>query len=70
LTFPSSARREKEIRADIDLDAAAGLVLGAVWGLVAEIFASAAELEGAADALRSLMRLQPSEPAPRKRPRN
>jgi AcrR family transcriptional regulator len=44
-----------EIRADIDLDAAAGLVLSTAWGLIAQIFASTTELEAAAKQLRLLL---------------
>jgi AcrR family transcriptional regulator len=44
------------LRADIDLDAVAGLVLSTAWGLVAQIFGSTAELRAAAGQLRLLMK--------------
>jgi AcrR family transcriptional regulator len=41
------------LRADIDPEAAAGLVLSAAWGLVSHIFTSTDELDAAARQLRS-----------------
>jgi AcrR family transcriptional regulator len=52
----SQAQAQSVLRADIDLDAAAGLVLSAAWGLVAQIFVSTTELRAAAEQLRLLMR--------------
>ena len=52
----AQARARGVLRADIDLDAAAGVVLSTAWGLVAQIFASATELKAAAEQLRLLMR--------------
>ena len=50
------AQAQGVLRADMDLDAAAGLVLSTAWGLVAQIFASTTELKAAAEQLRLLMR--------------
>ncbi|SDR55183.1 transcriptional regulator, TetR family [Rhizobiales bacterium GAS191] len=52
----AQAQAQRVLRADIDLDAAAGLVLSTAWGLVAQIFASTTELKAAAEQLRLLMR--------------
>jgi AcrR family transcriptional regulator len=52
----TEARTRGAVRTDIDLDAAAGLVLGTAWGLMAQIFVSPSELKAAAEQLRLLMR--------------
>jgi AcrR family transcriptional regulator len=52
----TQAQAQSVLRADVDLNAAAGLVLSTVWGLVAQIFVSTAELHAAAEQLRLLMR--------------
>jgi AcrR family transcriptional regulator len=51
----SHARAQGVLRADIDIDAAAGLVLCTAWGLVAQIFVSPNELQAAAAQLRMLI---------------
>lgn len=50
------ARAQGVLRGDIDIDAAAGLVLSTAWGLVAQIFQSTSELKAAAQQLRLLVR--------------
>jgi AcrR family transcriptional regulator len=52
----AQAQAQSVLRADIDLDAAAGLVLSTAWGLVAQIFVSTTQLQAAAGQLRLLMR--------------
>lgn len=52
----AQARARGALRADIDLDAAAALVLSTAWGLVAQIFISTTELKAAAEQLRLLMK--------------
>ena len=42
-------------RADLDLDAAASLVLSTAWGLVSRIFTTKEELKAAARQLKSWM---------------
>jgi AcrR family transcriptional regulator len=64
------AQANNLLRADIDLDATAGLVLSTAWGLVARIFVSATELKAAAEQLRLLIRRlkkQPNSPPRRDR---
>jgi AcrR family transcriptional regulator len=62
----AQAQVQAVIRADIDLDAAASLVVSTAWGLVAGIFASTTELEAATEQLRLLMR--PLKKRPNLRP--
>jgi AcrR family transcriptional regulator len=50
------------LRPDLDVEAAAGLVLSAAWGLVAQIFASADELQHAAEQLKLLVRPVTKQP--------
>jgi AcrR family transcriptional regulator len=50
------ARSQALLRADIEIGAAAGLVVSAAWGFVAGIFVSTDELEAAAAQLRLLVR--------------
>ncbi len=52
----SEARAQDILRADVDIDAAAGLVLCTAWGLVAQIFVSPKEVQAAAAQLRLLIR--------------
>jgi AcrR family transcriptional regulator len=52
----AQARARGALRSDIEIDAAAGLVLSTAWGLLAQIFVSTAELQAAAAQLRLLMR--------------
>jgi hypothetical protein len=56
VTALAQAQAQSVLRADIDLDAAAGLVLSTAWGVVAQIFVSTTELKAAAEQLRLLMR--------------
>jgi AcrR family transcriptional regulator len=49
------ARARGLVRADVDVDAAASLVLSTAWGLVAQIFVSTTELQAAAEQLRLLV---------------
>ena len=48
-------QKDGSLRADINPDAAAGLVLSTAWGLVSNIFTSTDELDAAARQLRSLL---------------
>jgi AcrR family transcriptional regulator len=56
VTTLRQARTEGLLRADIDVEAAAGLVISVGWGFVARIFVTPGELETAAELLRLLMR--------------
>jgi AcrR family transcriptional regulator len=49
------AKKDGLLRADLDLNAAAGLVLSAAWGFVSQIFASHKDLIAAARQLNSWM---------------
>jgi AcrR family transcriptional regulator len=60
----AQAQAQSVLRADIDLDAAAGLILSTAWGLIARIFASTADLQAAAAQLRLLMRPVTRRPDP------
>jgi AcrR family transcriptional regulator len=48
-------QKDGSLRADIDPEAAAGLVLSTAWGLVSSIFTSTNELDAAARQLKSLL---------------
>lgn len=63
------ARAQSQLRPDIDIDAAAGLVLSTAWGLLAQIFVSATELKAAAEQLRLLMQPTAKHSSPRPKPR-
>jgi AcrR family transcriptional regulator len=65
----TQAQAQSVLRAGIDLDATAGLVLSTAWGLVAQIFVSTAELRAAAEQLRLLIRpaAKQARLAPKKR---
>jgi hypothetical protein len=56
VTALEQARTRSLLREDIDVEAAAGLVLGVSWSFVARIFTSTKELEATAELLRSLVR--------------
>jgi AcrR family transcriptional regulator len=62
VTALRQARTEGSLRADIDVEAAAGLVIGVGWGFVARIFVTPGELEAAAQQLRLLMRPFANQP--------
>ena len=49
------AKKDGLLRADLDLNAAAGLVLSVAWGFVSQIFASHSDLIAAARQLNSWM---------------
>lgn len=55
VTALEQARAGGLLRTDVDIDAAAGLMLSTAWGLVAQIFVSTAELKAAAEQLRVLV---------------
>jgi AcrR family transcriptional regulator len=55
VTALAQAQGRGRLRADVHLDAAAGLIVSTAWGLVAQIFASTTELKAAAEQLRLLM---------------
>jgi AcrR family transcriptional regulator len=61
VTALTQARRQGLLREDIDLEAAARIVLSTAWGLVARIYVSMPELQATADQLRMLM--SPAKPA-------
>jgi AcrR family transcriptional regulator len=63
------ARAHSQLRPEIDIDAAAGLVLSTAWGLLAQIFVSAAELKAAAEQLRLLMQPPAKQSSTRQKPR-
>jgi AcrR family transcriptional regulator len=63
------ARAQSRLRPEIDIDAAAGLVLSTAWGLLAQIFVSAAELNAAAEQLRLLMQPPAKQSSSRQKPR-
>lgn len=62
VTALERARTQGLLRADLEVEAAAGLVLGTAWGLVARIFASTRELEAAVEQLRLLVRPSTTQP--------
>jgi AcrR family transcriptional regulator len=65
----AQAQAQSVLREDIDLDAAAGLVLSTAWGLIAQIFVSTTELRAAAGQLRLLMTpaAKQTRPTPKRR---
>jgi AcrR family transcriptional regulator len=54
-------KQDGSLRPDLDVEAAAGLIVSTVWGLVSNIFGSKAELEAAARQLRSWLVFQTRE---------
>jgi AcrR family transcriptional regulator len=55
VTALAHAQAHGTLRADLNLDAAASLILSTAWGFVARIFVSTAELRVAAEQLRLLL---------------